>query len=173
MKSIVVAFDKNHAIGKDGDLPWAGEMPADMKRFRDLTMGDAVIMGRTTFESLPDSYRPLPGRQNIVLSLGRLASGEGFQVAHSLEEAYSIAESDNVHVIGGGKVYEQALDTVDAIYATEINTAIDGADTYFPFLLSNEWTRTVELTAGANERNKYGYAFVTYLRNHPIDKIVL
>ena len=171
MKNIVVAYDRNHAIGKNGELPWAGKMPVDMKRFKDITMGGTVIMGRKTFESLPESYRPLPGRQNVVLSLGEVA-GTGFQIARSLDEAYSLAENEEIHVIGGGQIYEQALelDTIDRIYATEINTRVKGADTYFPFILDNEWTATDQLYhPGAGDKNAFGYSFITYLRNHPKD----
>lgn len=169
MKNIVVAYDQNHAIGKNGELPWAGRMPADMKRFRDITMGGTVIMGRKTFESLPERFRPLPGRQNVVLSLGEVA-GSGFQTARSLDEAYLLAENEEIHVIGGGQIYEQALDTVDRVYTTEINTKVVEADTYFPFLLDNEWTATETLHhSGASDGNIYGYSFITYLRKHPIN----
>jgi dihydrofolate reductase len=165
MKNIVVAYDKGHAIGKNGELPWEGPLRADMAHFRDITMGDSVIMGRKTFESLPENYRPLPGRQNIILSLGEVA-GTGFQVARSLDEAYALAEHEEIHVIGGGQIYDAAIDTVDRIYATEVNTVIQGADTYFPFLLSNEWTQTEHRSYPADEKNAYHYAFMTYLRNH-------
>ena len=168
MKNIVVAYDKGYVIGENGALPWAGHLPADMKRFREITTGDSVIMGRKTFESLPDSFRPLPGRQNIILSLGEVA-GTGFQVAHSLDKAYALAEHEEVHVIGGGQIYKAAFDTIDRVYATEIDTVVEGADTYFPAMHSNEWHETEREAFPANERNMYGYSFVTYLRNNPID----
>lgn len=165
MKNIVVGYDKIHAIGRGGDLPWAGDLPADMKYFRNITSGGSVIMGRKTFESLPKAFRPLPNRQNIVLSLGEVA-GSGFQTARSLEEAYALAERDETYVIGGGRVYEQALPTVDRIYATEIDTVTDKADTFFPVLDPNEWTQQYKARYPADDTNKFGYAFVTYLRNH-------
>jgi len=166
MKNIVVAFDRDHAIGRNGELPWAGQLPADMRRFREITMGDTVIMGRKTFESLPDNYRPLPGRQNIVLSLGEVA-GTGFQIARSLEEAYSLATEEEIHVIGGGQVYEAALLTVDRIYATAIDTHIEGADAYFPSINNDQWDIIDERAFEADEKNAFGYSFITYLRNHP------
>jgi dihydrofolate reductase len=165
MKNIVVAYDKNHAIGKNGELPWVGKIPADMKRFRDLTLGHSVIMGRKTFESLPESYRPLPGRQNIVLSLGKVA-GEGFQVATSLDEAYALAEHEEVNVIGGGQIYDLAIDSVDRIYATQINTVVEDPDTYFPFILDNEWTQAEFVSLPPDGKNAYKHSFITYLRNH-------
>lgn len=166
MKSIVVAFDTNRAIGRENDLPWAGEMPDDMRRFAALTRGKTVIMGRTTFESLPSKMRPLPHRQNIVLSMGMVAR-EGFQVAHSLEKAYGLADYD-VHVIGGGQIYNLALPSVNQVFATEIQTEVEGADTFFPQLSENVWHEVERENFQADARNTYGYSFVTYLRNHPI-----
>lgn len=168
MKNIVVAYDKGGAIGKNGELPWVGKLPADMKRFRDLTTGESIIMGRKTFESLPERFRPLPGRQNIVLSLGEVA-GTGFQIARSLEEAYALAEHEEVNVIGGGQIYNAALPSIDRIYATEINTVVSDGDTYFPPMHSNEWHETEREDFVADKKNVFNYSFVTYLRNHPID----
>lgn len=168
MKNIIVAYDKDYAIGKKGELPWAGQLSADMKHFRTITMGDSVIMGRKTFESLPGSYRPLPGRQNIVLSLGEVA-GTGFQIARSLDEAYSFAVHENIHVIGGGQIYDAAIGSVDRVYATEVNTVVEDADTFFSVMHSNEWHETEREIFPIDARNMYGYSFVTYLRNHPID----
>jgi len=170
MKNIVVAFDREHAIGRDNTLPWAGKLPADMRRFRELTTGDTVIMGRKTFESLPPSYRPLPDRQNIVLSLGEVA-GTGFQVARSLAEAYALAEHDEVHVIGGSQIYELALPTADCVYATEIDTVIEDADAYLRGFNNDEWTETLRADYPIDDRNAYGYSFITYLRNHPADQV--
>ena len=165
MKNIVVGYDNINAIGRNGDLPWAGDLPADMKYFRTITSGGSIIMGRKTFESLPEAYRPLPNRQNIVLSLGEVA-GTGFQIARSLDEAYALADREETYVIGGGAVYEQALHTVDRVYATEIDTTTEDADTFFPKLDPAEWTLEHKAQYRAYDANKYGYAFVTYLRNH-------
>jgi len=166
MKSIVVAYDKNRIIGRNGELPWAGSLPADMKHFREVTEGGTVIMGRKTYDSLPDRMRPLPNRQNIVLSMGQVA-GEGFQVAQSLEDAYSLANSDVISIIGGGQIYELAFPTVDQILATEIDTNVNDGDVRFPHL-SLEWHESERQDFESDDRNKYGYSFVTYLRNHPI-----
>jgi dihydrofolate reductase len=146
MKNIVVAYDREYAIGGNGTLPWAGKLPADMQHFRELTVGNAVIMGRATFESLPEAYRPLPGRQNIVLSLGEFAVIDGFQVARSLDEAYALTESDETFVVGGGQVYAQAIQNADRIYATEINTIASGVDTYFPTRTKGAWTEAERMS---------------------------
>lgn len=166
MKNIVVAFDENRVIGKDNDLPWAGVLKDDMVRFRQLTRGNTVIMGRKTFDSLPERMRPLPDRQNVVISLG-LVAYTGVQIAHSLEEAYDLSYHDEVNVIGGGQIYELALPTVDRIYATEIETKVEDGDTFFPELDMNDWTEVERERFSANDRNKFGFSFVTYLRNHP------
>jgi len=167
MKYMIAAHDRDRAIGKNGEIPWAKLLPADMQRFRDLTMGGSVIMGRKTYESLPERYRPLPGRQNIVLSMGRLA-GAGFQVAHSLDEAYAIAEHEQVHIIGGGQIYDLAMDSVDQINITEVDTLVNDPDAHFPAVDSMQWHETERETFAADEKNAFGYSFVTYLRNHPI-----
>lgn len=168
MKSIVVAYDKARAIGKGGELPWAGALPADMQHFRDVTMGGSVIMGRKTFDSLPERFRPLPGRQNIILSLGEVA-GTGFQVARSIEEAYALAETEDVHVIGGGQIYSAAMPFTEIIYATEIDTLVDHPDTYFPTIPVDDWHLESREDFLADGRNRFRHSFVTYLRNNPID----
>lgn len=164
---MVVAYDSEGAIGKDGDIPWLGQQREDMRRFRQLTMGGAVIMGSKTYDSLPEAYRPLAGRQNIVMSHIREPE-EGLQIAHSLDEAYALANSEEIHVIGGGQIYELAIDTVSRIYATEIHTTIEDPDTYFPYIFADEWKVQERQDFPADEKNRYGYSFITYLRNHPI-----
>ena len=136
-----------------------------MAHFRALTNGNSVIMGRRTFDSLPEAYRPLPNRQNIVLSLGEVA-GKGFEVARSLEEAYELADND-VHIIGGGQIYRLALPNVDTIHATLVDTVIEDADTHFP-ILGDDWTISEKKDFLPDGDNFYGYSFITYLRNHPI-----
>lgn len=167
MKTIVVAYDKNRAIGANGELPWRGKLPADIHHFTEITTGQTVIMGRRTYESLPDSYRPLPNRQNIVLSLSGKAI-EGLTVARSLDEAYELAEREPM-VIGGGQIYELALPTVDRVLATEIDTVSPNADTYFPELNPYDWDRSDIAMHDATPANKYNYSFVTYLRRHSHD----
>lgn len=166
MNNSVVAYDQNRVIGKENDLPWEHHQKDDLRRFMQLTLGQAVVMGGNTFRSLPD-MQPLRDRQNIVLSKTTLER-DGFQVARTLEEAYAMARHD-VYVIGGGQIYELALPSIDRIYATEIATEIEGGDTKFPVLHINEWHEEERQDFPANERNMYGYSFVTYLRNHPID----
>ena len=132
MSSIVVDYDVNRVIGAEGKLPWAGQVPADMLHFKALTEGATVIMGRKTFESLPERFRPLPNRQNIVISLSQKAI-EGVQIASSIGDAYSQADYEPF-VIGGEQIYNLALPTVDRVFATEIFARAVKGDAFFPYI---------------------------------------
>lgn len=124
---MVVAYDKNYGIGADNDLLWQRDLPADLRHFRKLTTGKSIIMGRKTFESI--GSRPLPNRQNIVLS--RVATGvDRVITATSLEAAYAMAQYPIV-VIGGASVYDEALDDIDIIYATEVKAEFPQATVFF------------------------------------------
>lgn len=161
MKYIIVAYDKNRAIGADNTLPWAGKMKADMARFKQLTTGNAIIMGRKTFESIG---RALPNRQNIVLT-SRDLNVSGIQPVDTLDEAYAVVQPGvETYVIGGGQIYALAHDTVDEILATEIDTAIDGADAFFP-VLGPEWREISREHHDADEDNAYAFDFVSYRRD--------
>lgn len=126
MISLIVAMAENRTIGKDNKLPW--KLPADLQRFKKLTTGHAVIMGRKTFESIG---RPLPQRQNIVISRNPNFKAAGIEVASSLSKALEAAKGDEVFVIGGQQIYAEALALADRIYLTLIHEEIDG-DAFFP-----------------------------------------
>lgn len=160
-RRLIVAYDENRAIGRNGDLPWAGRLPADMHHFRRLTEGASVIMGRTTFESLPEASRPLRNRENIVLSMTQKAL-EGVIVVQSLEEAFERATHEPF-IIGGGRIYQEALPHVDQIDATEIRTRIEGADTFFPEIFSDEWRVASREDHAADAKNHFDYTFTTYI----------
>lgn len=156
---IVVAYDRNHSIGADGDMPWGRALPADLRHFRDLTTGSAVIMGRKTYESIG---RPLPNRQNIVLTSGDQSAGD-VTLARSLAEALQLAER-RAFIIGGGAVYAAALQAgiVDRIYATEVQAEFPNADTFFPELDMNQWQEVSRQHHPRDEKNLYPYDFVVY-----------
>ena len=158
MKSIVVAYDDNRAIGANNSIPWQGLMPADMRHFKDLTIGKTVVMGRKTFESIG---RPLPYRQNIVVSRQDIEYADA-QVVHSLAHAYAEAKSDDIAVIGGAEIYALALEDVDVIYATEIHTQSNGT-VLFPELPGG-WSETAREDHAADEKNKFAYSYVTYTK---------
>jgi dihydrofolate reductase len=156
--SIVVAHSANGVIGRDGGLPW--HLPTDMKHFRELTTGQAVVMGRKTFESLPDAFRPLPNRRNVVLSSDPSYTAEGAEVFPDLEAALDSC-AGHCFVIGGGVTYEQALPLAERVYATRIEATVDG-DTLFPELAASEW-RCAEQSEPIAE-NDHEFTFRRYDR---------
>ncbi|MFQ6004515.1 MAG: dihydrofolate reductase [Woeseia sp.] len=154
--SIIVAASTNNVIGKDGHLPW--RLPEDLKRFKRLTTGKPVIMGRLTYESIG---KPLPDRQNIVVSTRKGLEIDGCEVAASPGDALSLAaNAEEVMVIGGGRIYVRMLPMADRIYMTRVNTHIDG-DTYFPKIRDAEW-RVVDCEdSPANKSRQFGLSFIT------------
>lgn len=160
---IVVAYDKNRAIGKSNEMLWdIKDIPDDMKKFRYLTMGGTVIMGRKTLESIGMS---LPERRNIVVTRDPDYEFPGVEVSSSLEAAYGAAEDEpNIYVIGGGQIYEQAVATAGIIHATELDASFRSADTYFPEIDPSKWRIVDKEDYPKDDRNKYNFSFVTYER---------
>jgi len=159
MKNIIVAYDKNRGIGAANDLLWTRDLPADLRHFKELTTSHSIIMGRKTYESLG---RPLPNRQNIVISRD-LESVEGFVVVRDLDEAYEVAEDQEIFVIGGWQIYKLAIDTVDELLVTEVDE-IFNAEVFFPEIDVHVWRETAREHHDKDESNKYDYDFVTYSR---------
>lgn len=142
--SAVAALGRHtRALGKEGGLIW--HIPEDMRRFKALTLGHPVIMGRKTWDSLPEKYRPLPGRTNIVVTRSQGFAAEGALVAHSIEEALRVARespgSEEICIIGGGEIYRLALPFTDRLYLTLVDDDAEG-DAYFPEY--GEFTRETE-----------------------------
>jgi len=162
MKSIkaIVAVDENWAIGRQGDL--LCHLPADMRHFKQVTMGHSIVMGRKTFESFP--RRPLPGRQNIVITRNAGWQYPGVTVVHSLEEAIQVAETDSVFIIGGAQVYELALPCVDELYLTLIHARWATADAFFPALDLDEWQEVSREHHTSDHRNAYEFDFISLKR---------
>ena len=165
MKSIhaIVAVASDWAIGRQGDL--LCHLPADMKHFKEVTMGNSIVMGRKTFESFP--RRPLPGRQNIVITRNADWQYTGVTVVHSLEDAIAAAETDTVFIIGGAQVYEQALPLVDVLHLTQIHARWASADVYFPALNMDEWQEVSREHRASDHRNAYEFDFITLKRREP------
>ena len=162
MKSIqaIVAIDENGAIGRQGDL--LCHLPADMRHFKEVTMGHSIVMGRKTFESFP--RRPLPGRQNIVITRNAAWQYPGVTVANSLEEAIAAAQTETVFIIGGAQVYELALPHVDVLHLTVIHARWATADAFFPVLDPNEWQEVSREHHESDHRNAYEFDFITLTR---------
>lgn len=157
--SLIVALDRNRAIGRDGAMPW--HLPDDLKRFKALTLGKPVLMGRKTALAIG---RALPGRPNLVLTRGNSAPFAGQCVVHSLDEAIEHAGDGELCVIGGGEVYAQALPRASRLHLTEVETAASGADTWFPAWNPSEWNEVARKRHPADARHAFAFDFVDLVR---------
>jgi dihydrofolate reductase len=161
MISLLVAMDRNHVIGFDNGMPW--HLPADLQFFKAKTTGNKMIMGRKTYESIG---KPLPNRKNIVLTRKHTDFPEGIEVINDLETVKNWnAENpgEELFVIGGGKIFDQAISYADRMYITWIDAAFEG-DTFFPEFQENEWQLTSKEKGIKNEKNPYDYYFLQYDR---------
>lgn len=160
--SIIVAIAKDNAIGRDNDLMW--RLPKDMKFFRETTTGHHIITGRKNYISIPEKFRPLPDRTNIVITRDTTAQFEGAIVLHSIEDALGYAldnDEEEVFIIGGGEIYRQSLDIADRVYLTKVNAAFPDADTHFPELDMDDWTVSKENHYEADEKHAYDFSILT------------
>ncbi|WP_257448759.1 dihydrofolate reductase [Archangium lipolyticum] len=155
--SAIVAMASNRCIGRDNALPW--RLPADLKRFKQLTMGHTLILGRKTYESIG---RLLPGRTFIVVTRQRDYAPEGVQVAHSLEQALELARGDEVFIAGGADLYRQAMDRVQRLYLTRLERPYEG-DTFFPEVDLSGWRLVFEEHHPATATEP-PFSFLTYER---------
>ncbi|MCO5069817.1 MAG: dihydrofolate reductase [Rhizobiaceae bacterium] len=168
MKIVIhVAISRNGIIGRDGDLPW--RLSTDMRRFKAATMGKPVVMGRKTWQSFP--RRPLPGRANIVVTRNPDFQDDGAIVAHSLEEAISLARNtaheagkvDEICVIGGGEIYAQAIDLADELHVTHVLADVEG-DARFPAIDPVSWEAVTSEDVPAGEKDSHPTRHVVYRR---------
>lgn len=156
---LVAAVAANRVIGKDNQLLWS--IPEDMAHFKTLTAGHAVLMGRKTWESLPERFRPLPGRRNIVISRQSDYAAPGAELAHSLEEGIGLASDvEKLFVIGGADIYAQSMPLADRLEITEVELSPEG-DTWFP-VIGEEWIVHQKETPPASGGT--GFSFVSYGR---------
>lgn len=162
MKAAVVAMDRMNAIGYDNDLPWGRTLKDDLAHFRQLTFGKTLIMGRKTFDSI--GARPLPKRENIVVSRGADPQIEGVKWAASPAEAYALASHDDVFVIGGAGLWETTFDDLDRLYVTYVDAEFPEATVFFPQISCEDWIEIARERYEADERNKYAFDIVTYER---------
>ena len=158
--SLVAAVARGGVIGRDNGIPW--RIPEDMARFRKLTMGHPVVMGRLTWDSLPDRFRPLPGRRNVVVTRNPAWHADGADRAGSLEEAFRLLDgSTQVFVIGGGQLYAAALPVADELLLTEIDEEVEG-DTLFPSVVGGDFQETSREPHVSE--SGIAFAFVRYAR---------
>ena len=161
MKIIMAAKATNNVIGKDNDLIW--HLPADLKFFKQTTKGHTLIMGRKTFESLAN---PLPHRDSWVVTRNREYHADGITVFPSITSAIEAGEKkglDTVFILGGGEIYRQSMDIADKLIITEVHEEFEG-DTVFPVIDPNIWKEVSREEHKADEKNRYDFAFVEYLR---------
>jgi len=161
--SLIVAVANNGVIGKDNDLIW--HLPKDMGFFKETTLGHHVIMGRKNFESIPERFRPLPNRTNVIITRNSDYKAEGCVVVNSVEQALEVAKQNGdkePFIIGGGQIYKLALEAnlVDKIYLTKVHHAYDG-DTFFPEL-GNDWKEVERIDCKADEKHAHAYSFLTF-----------
>jgi dihydrofolate reductase len=162
MISIIVAVAENGVIGSDNRLPW--HLPDDLKRFKALSLGKPVVMGRRTFDSIG---RPLPGRTNIVISRQSGLAIEGTRVVHSLDEALSAAvAAPEIVVIGGAEIFRQVLPRTATIHLTRVHATVTG-NVFFPELDAARWRESAVEHHAADERHQYAFSFVTLQRIGP------
>ncbi|MCH7785087.1 MAG: dihydrofolate reductase [Bacteroidetes bacterium] len=161
MITLIVAVGKNNELGKENDLVW--HLPNDFKRFKKLTTGHHIIMGRKTFESFP---KPLPNRVHVVITRNEKYKREGTIIVHSMKEALQIAKNDTQpFIIGGGEIYSLGIPIADKIELTRVHGSFD-ADTFFPEIQINEWELIKEEHHDIDEHHKYAYTYLTYLRKN-------
>ena len=160
--ALIAALDRSQAIGRGNALPW--RLPDDLKRFKELTLGQPVLMGRKTAESLG---RALPGRRNLVLTRCGRVPFVGMEPVASLQEAIGIAAGDGAEtlaVIGGGEVYALAMPIADRLHLTWVDTATEGADAFFPPFDADAWTIGARQAHPADARHQHAFEFVDYTR---------
>jgi dihydrofolate reductase len=154
MISIIVAASTNDVIGAQGDLPW--RLSDDLKRFKGVTMGKPIVMGRKTWDSIG---RPLPGRHNIVVTRQPDFSAEGCDVVASVEEAIAVAgDVDEIMVIGGSQIYELALPLAKRLYLTRVHAEVEG-DAFFPTIDETQWRLVKDEPHAADEHHEFSFSF--------------
>jgi dihydrofolate reductase len=160
--SLIWAMDENRLIGNNNALPW--HLPADLAFFKRTTMGKPIIMGRKTFESIG---RPLPGRQNIVVTRDSSFSADGCDIANSIDQAMSLVSQDAAEamLIGGASLYLQTLEQADALYLTQIHHTFTG-DTWFPEIDMKQWIEDFREDFETDEKNIHTHSFMKYVRKN-------
>ena len=163
--SMVVAASDNNAIGLKGNLLW--RLPDDMQFFKDITWGHHVLMGRKSWEALPEKYRPLPGRKNIVVTRQKDFKATGCEIVDNIDAGITLAEKNGENelmIIGGGEIYRQALDKTNRIYLTRVHHIFENADAYFPELNKNDWKEVSKKEYHTDARHQYAFDFLVFER---------
>ncbi len=158
--SIIVAISTNHVIGVDNKLPW--HLPADLQYFKTLTIGHPILMGRKTYDSIG---RPLPNRENIIITQNRTFHSNNLIIKHSIEEAidYCIEKGyEDVFIIGGDGIYKQTISIADTLYITRVDINIENGTAFFPEIDKDKWKLISSDSRTKDDKNKYNYTFEVY-----------
>jgi dihydrofolate reductase len=159
MVIMIAAVAENNALGKNNDLLW--HLPNDFKRFKEITSGHHIIMGRKTFESFP---KPLPNRTHVIITRQNDFEYEGCVVVQNIEKAISVCPiNENLYIIGGGEIYQQSISFADQLDITRVHHSFD-ADVYFPEIDPEIWELTSETYHSKDERHLFDYTFQTFVR---------
>lgn len=157
--ALVAALDRNRAIGRAGEMPW--HLPDDLKRFKALTLGKPVLMGRKTALAIG---RPLPGRSNLVLTRAESAPFDGQTVVRSLDDALAHADGAELMVIGGGEIYAVAMPRATRMRLTEVDATTPDADTFFPWFDPRDWREVARAHHPIDAKHAFAFDFVDYVR---------
>ena len=162
--SLIVAMDKNRGIGRDNDLMW--HLPNDMRFFKETTENQIVVMGRKNYDSIPEKYRPLPNRENVILTKNTSFEASNCSVFHSLDAALSAYQSDKnrkFFIIGGGQIYKLALEAkiLEEMFITHIDGNYD-ADTFFPDFNESDWNKELLMSQAIDEKHRHGFKVFRY-----------
>ena len=164
--ALIVAMDVERGIGRDNDLMW--HLPDDMRFFKEQTSGHIVVMGRKNWESIPEKFRPLPNRENAVLTRNQDFSADGCVVFHSLDQCFSFYQAEQtrtIFIIGGGEIYRAALasELIDEMFITYVHAAF-GADTFFPELQESNWEENTLIEHPKDERHASAFTIKHYVK---------
>lgn len=155
MLSLIAAISENNCIGKSNSIPWY--LPEDLKHFKKLTTGKVVVMGRKTWESIPEKFRPLPNRKNVVITRNtQLVFPSGVEVYQNIKEALRKHQNEEVVIIGGGELYTQTIESADTLYITHVHRMVEG-DIFFPQIDTKLWKEV-------DREDHQEFSFVTYKR---------
>jgi dihydrofolate reductase len=162
--SLIVAMDRNRGIGRDNDLMW--HLPNDMRFFKETTENQIVVMGRKNYDSIPEKYRPLPNRENVILTKNTSFEASNCSVFHSLDAALSAYQSDKnrkFFIIGGGQIYKLALEAkiLEEMFITQIDGNYD-ADTFFPDFNESDWNKELLMSQAIDEKHRHGFKVFRY-----------
>ncbi|MFZ2621461.1 MAG: dihydrofolate reductase [Minisyncoccia bacterium] len=162
--TIIVAMDRNRVIGKQGEIPWSGHLRDDMKHFKDYTTGKTVVMGRKTWDSIPPKFKPLPMRENVIMTNDQRFKASDCFLIHSPDAIKSLSGIQEICIIGGAEIYKLFLPMADKLIVTIVDTEVLGGDAFFPEI-TEEWDERLLSIHKADERNLFPFSIFEYTKD--------